>query len=148
MMARMPELSSRLTSPAEKPSRLSISSCDKTRSPPPVLPPKSRLPSSTIAAHCSAMVPEISLAAAAFAASAGSSESSEASHWAAIASWSTWSLPAMIPSPSCSLDHNFLEQHRADLDRSNRGVDALGQLFLEAEDAGGAVEVGGAKFPN
>jgi hypothetical protein len=101
MMARMPELSSRLTSPTEKPSRLSISSCDRTRSPLLFLPPpKSRLPSSTMAAHCSAMVPESSLAAADAAASAGSSESSDASHWAAMASWSSVGLPAMILDPS------------------------------------------------
>src|SRR6478752_560636 len=146
MMARMPEWSSSVTSPTAKPRRLSISSCDSTRSPEFLPAPRSRLPSSTMAAHCRAMVSESSFSAAAFAASAGSSESSEASHWAAIASWSGWSVPAMIPSPSCSLDHDFLEQHRADLDRSDRRVDALGQLFLEAEDAGGTVEVGGAQL--
>src|SRR5438552_1161824 len=51
MMARMPEWSSRLTSPTVKPSRLSISSCDRTRSPEFLLP-NSRPPSSTMAAHC------------------------------------------------------------------------------------------------
>src|SRR3954462_200797 len=146
MMARMPEWSSSVTSPTAKPRRLSISSCDSTRSPEFLPAPRSRLPSSTMAAHCRAMVSDSSFSAAAFAASAGSSESSEASHWAAIASWSGWSVPAMIPSPSCSLDHDFLEQHRADLDRSDRRVDALGQLFLEAEDAGGTVKVGGAQL--
>src|SRR6476646_6234451 len=146
MIARMPEWSSRVTSPTVKPRRLSISSCDSTRSPEFLPVPRSRLPSSTMAAHCRAMVSDSSFSAAAFAASAGSSESSEASHWAAIASWSGWSVPAMIPSPSCSLDHDFLEQHRADLDRGNRRIDALGQLFLEAEDARGAVEVGGAQL--
>src|SRR5438067_2022049 len=54
MIARMPEWSSRLTSLTVKPSRLSISSCDSTRSPE-FLPPNSRPPSSTIAAHCSAI---------------------------------------------------------------------------------------------
>src|SRR6266702_5582886 len=147
MIARMPEWSSSVTSPTVKPRRLSISSCDSTRSPEFLPVPRSRLPSSTMAAHCRAMVSDNSFSAAAFAASAGSSESSEASHWAAIASWSTWSLlPAMIPSPPCSLDHDFLEQHRAALDRRDRRVDAPGQFFLEAEDARGAVEVGGAKF--
>src|SRR5258707_9278405 len=141
MMARMPECSSRLTSPAEKPSRLSISSCDSTRSPPFLPPPKSRLPSSTMAAHCSAMVPESSLAAAASAACAGSSESSEASHCAAMASWSTGSLPAMIFRSVPSLNDDFLEQHRVDLIWRNRGVDPPGQLFLEAKQARGAVEI-------
>src|SRR5262245_32666968 len=141
MIARMPEWSSRVTSPTVKPRRLSISSCDSTRSPLflLLLLPKSRLPSSTMAAHCRAMVSDNSFSAAAFAASAGSSESSEASHWAAIASWSTGSLPAMVSSSS-SLHHDFLEQHRADLDRRDRSVDALGQLFLQSENAGGAVE--------
>src|SRR5580693_2426929 len=99
MMARMPELSSRLTSPTLKPSRLSISSCDKTRSPPFLPPPKSLLPSSTMAAHCRAMVSESSLASASAAAASGSWESSCASHCAAIASWSTGSLPAIFLDP-------------------------------------------------
>src|SRR5882757_5684621 len=146
MMARMPEWSSRLTSPTEKPSRLSISSCDSTRSPPFLPPPKSRLPSSTMAAHCSAIVPESSLAAAASAASAGSSESSEASHWAAIASWSTGSLPAMIFRPVPLLNDDFLEQHRADRDRRDRCVDPAGQLLLETKQTRRAVEVGRAQF--
>src|SRR5438552_12208280 len=146
MIARMPELSSRLTSPAVKPSRLSISSCDRTRSPPFLPEPKSRLPSSTIAAHCRAIDSVNSLAAAASAASAGSSLSSEASHWAAIASWSTGSLPAMIVRPVPLLNHDFLEQHRADRDRRDRGVDAPGQFLLEPEQARGAVEVGRAQF--
>src|SRR4029079_17711771 len=145
MMARMPELSSRLTSPTVKPSRLSISSCDRTRSPEFLLP-KSRLPSSTMAAHCSAMLSESSLAAASSAAAAGSSESSDASHWAAIASWSIWSLPAMIFKSVPSLNHDFLEQHRADLLRRHGVVEALGQLFLEAKQPGRAVEVGGPQF--
>src|SRR6478672_8807965 len=147
MIARMPECSSRLTSPAEKPSRLSISSCDSTRSPPPFLPPpKSRPPSSTMAAHCSAMVPEISLAAASSAACAGSSESSEASHCAAMASWSTGSLPAMIFRSVRSLDDDFLEQHRVDLAWRDRGIDPPGQLFLQPKQAGGAVEVAGPQL--
>src|SRR5450631_239554 len=146
MMARMPELSSRLTSPTEKPSRLSISSCDRTRSPPFLPPPKSRLPSSTMAAHCSAMVPDSSLAAADSAAAAGSSESSDASHCAAMASWSTASLPAMISSSVPSLNDDFLEQHRVDLARRERDVDPPGQFFLEAKQAGRAVEVGGPQF--
>src|ERR1700746_306766 len=137
MIARMPEWSSSVTSPTVKPRRLLISSCDTTRSPEFLPLPRSRLPSSTMAAHCRAMVSDSSFSAAAFAASAGSSESSEASHWAAMASWSTCSLPAMASSPSPSLHHDFLEQHRADLDRRDRRIDALGQLFLEAEDAGG-----------
>src|SRR3984957_8202510 len=135
MMARMPELSSRLTSPAVKPSRLSISSCERTRSPPFLVLPKSRLPSSTVAAHCRAIDSESSLAAAASAASAGSSLSSEASHCAAIASWSTGSLPAMLfrsaRSLDGSLDDDFLEQDRAHLDRRDREVDPPRQLFLE-----------------
>src|SRR5689334_7415818 len=146
MMARMPEWSSRLISPAVKPSRLSISSCESTRSPE-FLPPKSRLPSSTMAAHCRAMVPEISLAAAAFSASAGSSLAIDASHCAAMASWSIWSLPAMAKSPSPLLDHDFLEQHGADLLRRDRRVDAAGQLSLEAEQAGQAAEIANAQFP-
>src|SRR5215472_15549157 len=141
MMARMPEWSSRLTSPAVKPSRLSISSCERTRSPLFLLTPKSRLPSSTMAAHCRAMVSDISFSAAAFAASTGSSESSEASHCAAIASWSTGSLPAMTVTHPSSLHHDFLEQHRAHRDRRDRGIDALGQFLLETEQAGRAVEV-------
>src|SRR5882724_1065320 len=141
MIARMPELSSRLTSPTLKPSRLSISSCDRTRSPPFLPPPKSRLPSSTMAAHCSAIVPESSLAAAASAASAGSSESSDASHWAAMASWSTGSLPAMISKSVSSLNDDFLEQHGADLIWRHRRIDAPGQLLLEAIQAGRAGEV-------
>src|SRR4051812_8528538 len=145
MMARMPELSSRLTSPTEKPSRLSISSCDSTRSPPFLPPPKSRLPSSTMAAHCSAMVPEISLAAAAAAASAGSSESSDASHWAAIASWSSDGL-AMVPRSVSSLDDDFLEQHGRDRVRRQRQIDPLGQFFLETKQAGRAGEIGGPQF--
>src|SRR5215470_13000911 len=146
MMARMPEWSSRLISPAVKPSRLSISSCESTRSPDPLALPKSRLPSSTIAAHCSAMVPDISLAAAAFSASAGSSLAMDASHCAAMASWSIWSLPAMAKSPVPLLDHDFLEQHRADLLRRDRRVDAAGQLLLEAKQPGRAVKVAGAKL--
>src|SRR6266849_1057856 len=146
MMARMPELSSRLTSPALKPSRLSISSCDRTRSPPFLPPPKSRLPSSTMAAHCSAMVPESSLAAAASAACAGSSESSEASHCAAMASWSTESFSAMIFRCAPSLNDDFLEQHRVDLAWRDRGIDPPGQLFLEAKQAGGAVEIAGPQL--
>src|SRR3984893_15465325 len=146
MMARMPELSSMLTSPTEKPSRLSISSCDRTRSPPFLPPPKSWLPSSTMAAHCSAMVPESSLAAAASAASAGSSESSDASHWAAIASWSTGSLSAMISKSVSSLNDDFLEQHGVNRVRRDRDVDPPGQLFLEAEQAGGTVEVDRPQF--
>src|SRR5882672_8548642 len=146
MMARMPELSSMLTSPTEKPSRLSISSCDRTRSPPFLPPLKSRLPSSTMAAHCSAMVPESSLAAAVCAASAGSSESSDASHWAAIASWSTGSLPAMISRSVSSLNDDFLEQHGVDRVRRDRGVDPTGQFFLEAEQRGGTVEIDRPQF--
>src|SRR5258707_1802144 len=142
MMARMPEWSSRLTSPTLKPSKLSISSCERTRSPPFLPPPKSRLPSSTMAAHCSAMVPESSLAAAASAASAGSSESSEASHSAAIASWSTGSLPTMSFRPAPSLNHDFLEQHRVDLGRRHRDVDPLGQFFLQAKQTHRTVQVG------
>src|SRR2546429_5646279 len=143
MIARMPECSSRLTSPAEKPSRLSISSCDSTRSPPPPFlpPPKSRPPSSTMAAHCSAMLPEISLSAAACAACAGSSESSEASHCAAMASWSTKSLPAMIFRSAPSLNDDFLEQHRVDLAWRDHGIDAPGQFLLEPKQARGAVEI-------
>ena len=143
MMARMPELSSRLTSPTVKPSRLSISSCDRTRSPPFLLP-KSRLPSSTMAAHCSAMLSESSLAAASSAAAAGSSESSDASHWAAIASWSIWSVAGHDARSVPSLNDDFLEQHGADLLRRHRDVDAPGQFFLEAEQAGRAVEIGRA----
>src|SRR6266852_4140731 len=146
MMARMPELSSRLTSPAVKPSRLSISSCDRTRSPPFLPEPKSRLPSSTIAANCRAIDSVNSLAAAASAAPAGSSLSSEASHWAAIASWSPGSLPAMILRPVPLLNDDFLEQHRADRDRRDRCVDPAGQFLLEPEQARGAVEVGRAQF--
>src|SRR6266404_4180600 len=143
MIARMPECSSRLTSPAEKPSRLSISSCDSTRSPPPPFlpPPKSRPPSSTMAAHCSAMLPEISLSAAACAACAGSSESSEASHCAAMASWSTESLPAMIFRSAPSLDDDFLEQHRVDLAWRDHRIDPPGQFLLEPKQARGAVEI-------
>src|SRR6266849_9137899 len=146
MMARMPECSSRLTSPAEKPSRLSISSCDSTRSPPLLPPSNSRPPSSTMAAHCSAMVPESSLAEAASAACAGSSESSEASHCAAMASWSTESFSAMIFRSAPSLDDDFLEQHRVDLAWRDRGVDPPGQLFLQAKQARGAVEVAGPQL--
>src|ERR1700730_15770762 len=142
MMARMPELSSRLTSPTLKPSRLSISSCDRTRSPPFLPPPKSRLPSSTIAAHCSAMVPESSLAAAAAAASAGSSESSDASHWAAIASWSSVLLPAMVFKSVSSLNDDFLEQHGVDLAWRDRRIDPPGQLFLETKQTRRAGEIG------
>src|SRR5258708_31222224 len=141
MMARTPELSSRLTAPTEKPSRLSISSCDSTRSPPFLPPPKSRLPSSTMAAHCSAIVPESSLAAAAWAASAGSSESSDASHCAAMASWSTESLPAMIFRSVQSLNDDFLEQHGVDLTGRDRGIDPPGQFFLQAKQARGTVEI-------
>src|SRR6266849_2361382 len=141
MMARMAELSSRLTSPTLNPSRLSISSCDSTRSPPFLPPPKSRLPSSTMAAHCSAMVPESSLAEAASAACAGSSESSEASHCAAMASWSTESLSAMIFRSAPSLDDDFLEQHRIDLARRDHGIDPPGQFLLEPKQACGAVEI-------
>src|SRR3954470_3057378 len=141
MMARMPELSSTLTSVTLKPSRLSISSCDRTRSPLFLPPPNSRPPSSTMAAHCSAMVPESSLAAAACAACAGSSESSEASHCAAMASWSTVSLPAMIFRSAPSLDDDFLEQHRVDLAWRDHGIDAPGQFLLEPKQARGAVEI-------
>src|ERR1041385_6563389 len=146
MMARMPELSSRLTSPTEKPSRLSISSWDRTRSPPFLPPEKSRPPSSTIAAHCSAIAPDSSFWAAGAAAGIGSSESSEASHWAAIASWSTWSLPAIASPALSSLNDDFLEQHGADLARGNRDIDAPRQLFLQAEQSGGAVEIRGPQF--
>src|SRR4051812_39351310 len=146
MMARMPELSSRLTSPTVKPSRLSISSCERTRSPEFLALPKSRLPSSTMAAHCRAMVPEISLAAAAFAASAGASESRDPSHCAAMASWSIWSLPAIAFTSVPSLNDDFLEQHCRDLLRRQRQIDAAGQLFLEAEQSARAVEVAGAQF--
>jgi hypothetical protein len=86
MMARMPEFSSILSSPSLKPSRLSISSCDSTRSPPALPISRLRLPSSTIAAHCSAMVSVSVLASASAAAAAGSSESSAPSHSAASAS--------------------------------------------------------------
>src|SRR5580704_12309841 len=146
MMARMPEFSSRLTSPTVKPSRLSISSWLRTRSPPLLPPPKSRLPSSTMAAHCSAIDSVSSLAAAASAASAGSSESSEASHWAAMASWSTGSLPAMIVRSVSLLNHDFLEQHGADLDRRHRDIDPPRQFLLQAEQPGRAVEVGRPQF--
>src|SRR5471032_2282836 len=146
MMARMPEWSSRLTSPTLKPSRLSISSCDSTRSPLFLPPPKSRLPSSTMAAHCSAMVPESSLAAAAAAASAGSSESSEASHWAAMASWSSRGLPAMIFRSAPSLNDDFLEQHRVDLVWRDRRVDPPGQFFLEAKQPRRTAEIGRPQF--
>src|ERR1700752_1385140 len=139
MMAGVPEFLSTLISPAVKPSRLSISSCESTRSPEFLTLPKSRLPSSTMAAHCSAMVPDISLAAAALSASAGSSLAMDASHCAAMASWSIWSLPAMAKSPVPLLDHDFLEQHRADLLRRDRGVDAAGQFLLLAEQTGRAV---------
>src|ERR1700738_4429865 len=142
MMARMPEWSSRLTSPTLKPSRLSISSCESTRSPPFLPPPKSRLPSSTMAAHCSAMVPESSLAAAAAAASVGSSESSDASHWAAMASWSSMLLPAMVFKSVSSLNHDFLEQHGVDLTWRDRRIDPLGELFLETKQARRAGEIG------
>src|SRR5262245_39071808 len=145
MMARMPEWSSRLTSPTVKPSRLSISSCDRTRSPEFLLP-NSRPPSSTMAAHCSAMLSESSLAAASSAAAAGSSESSDASHWAAIASWSIWSLPAMIFKSVPSLNHDFLEQHGTHLLRRHRQIDALGQFFLEPKQPGRTVDVGGTQF--
>src|ERR1700754_674755 len=131
MMARMPGWSSRLTSPAVKPSKLSISSCESTRSPEFLALPKSRLPSSTMAAHCSAMVPDISFAAAAFSASAGSSLALDAFHFAAMASWSIWSLlPAMVRGSVPLLDHDFLEQHRSHLLRRHRGVDAAGQFLL------------------
>src|SRR6516162_1971517 len=146
MMARMPELSSRFTSPAVKPSRLSISSWKRTRSPPFLPPPKSRLPSSTMAAHCSAIDSVSSLALAASAAATGSSESSEASHWAAMASWSTGSLPAMILRSVSLLNHDFLEQHGADLDRRHRDVDPPRQFLLQAEQPGRAVEIGGSEF--
>src|SRR6185437_8895190 len=141
MMARMPEFSSRLTSPTVKPSRLSISSCDRTRSPLFLPLPNSRLPSSTIAAHCRAIDSVSSLAFASWAAAAGSSESSEASHWAAMASWSTGSLPAIVLDPLALLNHDFLEQHGADLDRRNRVVHPPRQLLLQAEQAGRAVEI-------
>src|SRR3954451_19634037 len=146
MMARMPELSSRLTSPTEKPSRLSISSWERTRSPPFLPPPRSRPPSSTMAAHCSAIAPESSLSAAASAAAIGSSESSEASHWAAIASWSTWSLPAIVSKPVPSLNDDFLEQHGADLIGRHRDVDPPRQFFLQAKQSGRSVEVRGAQL--
>src|SRR5438034_7180145 len=147
MIARIPEWSSRLTSLAEKPSRLSISSCDSTRSPPPFLPPpNSRPPSSTIAAHCSAMVPEISLALAASAACTGSSESSEASHCAAMASWSTVSLSAMVFRSARSLNDDFLEQHRVDLAWRDGGIDPPGQLFFQPKQARGAIEVAGPQL--
>ncbi|GCC49583.1 hypothetical protein chiPu_0034015, partial [Chiloscyllium punctatum] len=45
-----------------------------------------------------------------------------------------------------SLDHDFLEQHRVDLVGRQREVDALGQLLLEAEQAGRAVEVARAQL--
>src|SRR5215216_3583553 len=132
MMARMPELSSRLTSPTLKPRRLSISSCERTRSPLALLD-RLRLPSSTMAAHCSAMASESSLAAASAAAASGSSESSDAPHCSASASWSTLSPGAMILSPFPSLHQDFLEQHCAHLMRRDGGVDAPRQLLLQAE---------------
>src|SRR5216684_1792818 len=141
MIARMPECSSRLTSLAEKPSRLSISSCDSTRSPLFLAPSNSRPPSSTMAAHCSAMVPESSLAAAASAACAGSSESSEASHCAAMASWSTESFSAMTFRSAPSLDDDFLEQHRIDLAWRDHDIDPPDQFFFQAKEARGAVEI-------
>src|SRR5438477_2932397 len=140
MIARIPELSSRLTSPTLKPSRLSISSCDNTRSPL-AFDDMLRLPSSTMAAHCSAMVSDSSFAAASAAAAAGSSESSDAPHCSASASWSMLSPGAMAT--SCpSLHQDFLEQHRVHLVWLDRGVDAPGELFLEAEHPGRAVEIG------
>src|ERR1700733_1127213 len=146
MMARMPELSSRLTSPTLKPSRLSISSCDRTRSPPFLPVPKSLLPSSTMAAHCRAMFSESSLDAASAASLAGSAESSDASHCAAIASWSTGSLPAMFFRSTSSLNDDFLEQNRVDLVWRNRRVDAPRQIFLEAKQARRTGEVGRTQF--
>src|ERR1700742_4227878 len=146
MMARMPELSSRLTSPTLKPSRLSISSCDRTRSPPFLPVPKSLLPSSTMAAHCRAMVSDSSLEAASAAAASGSCESSCASHCAAIASWSTGSLPAISIGSASSLDNDFLEHLCADLVRRNRSVDATRQVFLDAKQPGRTVEIGGPQF--
>src|SRR5258705_508371 len=145
MMARMPEWSSRLTSPTVKPSRLSISSCDSTRSPEFLLP-NSRPPSSTMAAHCSAMLSESSLAAASSAAAAGSSESSDASHWAAIASWSIWSwLPAMMLDPSHHCTTISLN-NTAPTCCGARVVDPLGQFLLEAKQPGRTVDVGGTQF--
>src|SRR5689334_10468699 len=129
MMARMPELSSRLTSPTLKPSRLSISSCERTRSPLALLD-RLRLPSSTMAAHCSAMDSDSSLAAASAAAASGSSESSDAPHCSASASWSTLSPGAIVFKSAPSLNQDFLEQHRADLVRGDGRVDAPRQLLL------------------
>src|SRR5215469_5792074 len=146
MIARMPLFSSRLTSPTVKPSRLSISSCDSTRSPEFLPLPKSRLPSSTMAAHCRAIDSVSSLAAASCSAAAGSSLSSEASHCAAMASWSTGSLPAIVVKSCALLNHDFLEQHGADLDRRDRVVHPSRQLLLEAEQAGRTGEVGGAQL--
>ena len=101
MIARMPEWSSSVTSPTLKPSRLSISSCDSTRSPEFLPAPKSRLPSSTMAAHCRAMVSESSFAAAAFAASGGILGIKRGLPLRGNCILVDWSLPAMIPSPSC-----------------------------------------------
>src|SRR6516164_2505540 len=145
MMAWMPEWSSRLTSPTVKPSRLSISSCERTRSPLFLPAPKSRLPSSTIAAHCRAIDSVSSFDSAASAAATGSSEPSEASHCAAMASWSTGSLPAIVLIRPL-LNHDFLEQHRRNLGRRDRGVDPPRQLLLQAEQAGRAREVARAQF--
>src|ERR1700756_2553817 len=140
MMARMPEWSSRLTSPTVKPSRLSISSCERTRSPLFLPAPKSRLPSSTIAAHCRAIDSVSSFDSAASAAATGSSEPSEASHCAAMASWSTGSLPAIVLIRPL-LNHDFLEQHRRDLDWRDRGIHPPRQPLPQPKEAGGAVDI-------
>src|ERR1700704_3911321 len=146
MMARMPELSSGLTSPTLKPSRLSISSCDRTRSPPFLPPPKSRLPSSTMAAHCSAMVPESSLAAGAPGAFPGSPGFHGGFPLGCDGILVVERVASHDPRSAPSLNDDFLEQHRVDLIWRDRRVDPPGQFFLEAKQPRRTVEIGRPQF--
>src|SRR5262245_10806799 len=170
MIARMPELSLSETSARLKPSRLSISSWVRMRSAPPLALCMKLEPSSTMAAHCeaAASVPSLALSTGAACCCAFAASASSASpHSAASASWSIWSLPRLMVHPlvrakadraeslpvqsrqgseNASLDDDFLEQHRIDAVRTDRHIDAAGKLFLEAVEAGGAVEVGGPQL--
>src|SRR5690349_14473137 len=143
MIARMPDCEPLTRSSIEKPRRPSISSWLRMRSAPPLEP----CPSSSIEAHslrtsspptpCSASAAPQSAARSSSGCDAPPCSARAAPH-SAIRSWSA--------GPAISLHHDLFEQHRVDLGRVDRDVDAPRQLLLQPEEAGRSLEVGGAEL--
>src|SRR5947209_9182361 len=103
-------------------------------------------PSSTIAAHCAATSSLTSRSAppSPGAAAAGGSPSRASPHSAASASWSMSVFVAMAS--AVLLDDQLLEENGVDAGGLDRRVDAARQFFLEAIEAGGALEVARAQL--